>query len=500
MPPWTSRQPGSRARGGSMRSIPRIEPRRRREPEPEGKKSLPPATGLIKMILGGSTDGDSNWARKSRSRRECLEVEGARRSEAVISFGPEDLRGLNLPHNDALVIQARVANYDILRVFVDSGSSGYHLEAVETALFGFAGHVVYPEGEIVLPLTLGSHDLKKTVMTSFTVVDSPSSYNIILGRPAMNELRAIASTYHQKIKFPVGARVGEVRGDQPSFRKCYVEAIRADQSKTRREGKKARVDGVEEGVMERGEVHFVAEEEQEELTGISPLIAEHQLNILPGSHPVKQKKRHFGSEKDKVIDEQVKELLKVGHIREIQFPSWLSNVVLVPKSTGKWCMCVDFRDLNKACPKDHYPLPRIDQLVDSTSGFELLSFMDAYQGYHQIPLAKRATYQRLMNKVFEKQLGRNVEVYVDDILGKTREVASLIGDMEETFVTLMQYGIKLNPAKFIFGVKSGKFLGFIVTDRGIEVNQEKVKSVLCMTSPRSVKEVQKLTGRIASLS
>ncbi|XP_075503970.1 uncharacterized protein LOC142541298 [Primulina tabacum] len=476
------------------------------------------------MISGGSTDGDSNRARKSRSRRERMEVEGTRRNEAVISFGPEDLRGVNLPHNDALVIQARVANYDILRVFIDSGSfvnvifkdafvqmdlQGFHSEAVETALFGFAGHVVYPEGEIILPLTLGTQDLKKTVITSFTVVDYPSSYNIILGRPVMNELRAVASTYHQKIKFPVGA-----------------------QSKTKREGKKARVNEVGGRVVEKGKVHFVAEKEQEmievgpgqqirvardlststqELTGISPLISEHQLNIIPGSHPVKQKKRHFGSEKDKVIDEQVKELLKAGNIREIQFPTWLSNVVLVPKSTGKWRMCVDFRDLNKACPKDHYPLPRIDQLVDSTSGFELLSFMDAYQGYHQIPLAKSdqdkssfitsggATYQRLMNKVFEKQLGRNVEVYVDDILGKSKEVADFIIDLEETFATLMHYGIKLNPAKCIFGVKSGKFLGFIVTDRGIEVNQEKVKSVLCMSSPRSVKEVQKLTGRIASL-
>ncbi|XP_075507412.1 uncharacterized protein LOC142544238 [Primulina tabacum] len=190
LPPWTSRrtsrQPGSSARGGGMRNSPRGEPGRRREPEPERKKNLPPATGLIKMISGGSTDGDSNRARKSRSRRECMEVEGTRKNEAVISFGPKDLRGANLPHNDALVIQARVANYDILRVFIDSGSSvnvifkdafvqmdlqGFHLEVVETALFGFAGHVVYLEGEIVLPLTLGSQDLKKTVMTSFTVVD-----------------------------------------------------------------------------------------------------------------------------------------------------------------------------------------------------------------------------------------------------------------------------------------------------------------------------------------
>ncbi|XP_073061838.1 uncharacterized protein [Primulina eburnea] len=171
IPPWTSRPPGSDARGGSVRNIPRIEPNRRRKPEPERKKNSPPATGLIKMISGGSTDGDSNRARKSRSRRECLEVEGARRNEAVICFGPKYLKGVNLPHNDALVIQARVANYDILRVFVDSVSSvnvifkdafmqmdlqGYHLEAMETALIGFAGHVVYPEGEIVFPLTLGS--------------------------------------------------------------------------------------------------------------------------------------------------------------------------------------------------------------------------------------------------------------------------------------------------------------------------------------------------------
>ncbi|XP_073060300.1 uncharacterized protein [Primulina eburnea] len=363
------------------------------------------------MISGGSTDGDSNRARKSRSRRECLEVEGSRKSEAIISFGPEDLRGVNLPHNDALM--------DL---------QGYHLETVETALFGFAGHVVYPEGEIILPLTLGSHDLKKTVTTSFTVVDSPSSYNIILGRPVMNELRAVASTYHQKIKFPVGSRVGEVKGDQSSSRKCYVEAVRTDQSRSKREGKKARIGEVGGRIVEEGEIHFVAEEEQEaveigpgqqirvardlsmttrvslikclktnihvfawsqqELTEISPFISEHHLNILPGSHPVKQKKRHFGPEKNQVISEQVKELLKAEHIREIQFPTWLSNVVLVPKSSGKWRICVDFRDLNKACPKDHYPLPWIDQLVDSTSGYELLSFMDAYQGYHQISLAK----------------------------------------------------------------------------------------------------------------
>ncbi|KAL0445687.1 UNVERIFIED_CONTAM: Pro-Pol polyprotein [Sesamum latifolium] len=155
-----------------------------------------------------------------------------------------------------------------------------------------------------------------------------------------------------------------------------------------------------------------------------------------------------------------------GHIEEIQFPEWLSNVVLVPKPGGKWRMCIDFRDLNKACPKDFYPLPRIDQLVDSTSGCDLLSMMDASQGYHQIMLApedrKRvsfitssgtfcdvampfglkntgATYQRLVDKIFRPQIGRNVEVYVDDMLVKSKKAQDHIADLEETFAVLRKY-------------------------------------------------------------
>ncbi|XP_075473287.1 uncharacterized protein LOC142504287 [Primulina tabacum] len=125
-----------------------------------------------------------------------MEVEGMMRSEAVISFGPDDLKGVNLPHNDVLLIQIDL--------------QGYQLETVETDLFGFAGHAVYLEGEIILLLTLGTQELKKNFMTTFTVVEAPSSYNIILGRSAMNELRAVASTYHQNIKFPMVNQVGEI--------------------------------------------------------------------------------------------------------------------------------------------------------------------------------------------------------------------------------------------------------------------------------------------------
>ncbi|KAL0421225.1 UNVERIFIED_CONTAM: Transposon Ty3-G Gag-Pol polyprotein [Sesamum latifolium] len=114
----------------------------------------------------------------------------------------------------------------------------------------------------------------------------------------------------------------------------------------------------------------------QDLEGIDPGVITHHLNIDSNVKPVKQKKLHFGPKKDKIIQAEVNKLLAAGHIKEIQFPDWLSNVVIVPKHEEKWRMCIDFRDLNKACPKNFYPLPRIDQFVDSTSGCEL---MDASQ-------------------------------------------------------------------------------------------------------------------------
>ena len=111
-----------------------------------------------------------------------------------------------------------------------------------------------------------------------------------------------------------------------------------------------------------------------------------------------------------------------------------------------------------------------------------------------------STYQRLVNKMFSKQIGRNMEVYVDDILVKIKEELAHLDDLKETFTTLRQYQMKLNPSKCAFGVASGKFLGFMVSQRGIEANPEKVRAILDMTSPKTVKEVQKLAGRIAALN
>ena len=220
-------------------------------------------------------------------------------------------------------------------------------------------------------------------------------------------------------------------------------------------------------------------------------------------------------------------LLKAGFIKEVNYPDWISNVVLVKKANGKWRMCIDFKKLNKACPKDSYPLPRIDQLVDATSGHELLTFMDAFSGYNQIRMASEdeektafitnrglycyrvmpfglknagATYQRLVNKIFKEQIGHNMEVYVDDMLVKSRSSGNHVADLEETFGALRKYRMKLNPTKCTFGVTSGKFLGFMVSGCGIEANPKKIHAVEKMTTPKSIKEVQCLTGRVAALN
>ena len=120
----------------------------------------------------------------------------------------------------------------------------------------------------------------------------------------------------------------------------------------------------------------------EDMSGIDPSVITHRLNVCPSSKPVRQKKRVFAPKRDGAIKDEVQKLMVAKFIREVYYSDWLANVVMVKKANGKWRMCVDFIDLNKACPKDSYPLPRIDQLVDSTAGHKLLSFMDVFFGYN----------------------------------------------------------------------------------------------------------------------
>ena len=256
---------------------------------------------------------------------------------------------------------------------------------------------------------------------------------------------------------------------------------------------------------------------QADIRGINPTVITHRLNVSPFFKPIKQKRRSVAPERQKAINEEVGKLLQVGAIREVEYPECLANVVLVKKANGKWQLCIDFTDINRACPKDSFPLPRIDLIIDATAGHELLSFMDAFSGYNQIsmdpddqektsfvtaqgtycyrvmPFGLKnagATYQRLVNRMFQKQIGTTMEVYIDDMLVKSTKAELHIAHLSEAFQILRNYNMKLNPAKCAFGVSAGKFLGFIVNHRGIEANPNKIKAVLDMPSPSGIKEVQ----------
>ena len=208
--------------------------------------------------------------------------------------------------------------------------------------------------------------------------------------------------------------------------------------------------------------------------------------------------------------------MKAGFIKEIKYPECLANVVVVPKKGGKWRVCVDYTDLKDACPKDNFPLPRIDQILDTSTGHGMLSFLDAFSGYHQIPMYSSnaekttfitphglfcynvipfglknvgATYQRLVNKMFRPLLGKTMEVYIDNMLVKSKEHPDHPTHLQEIFELLRAYGIKINPSKYAFGVSADRFLGFMVTQRGIEASPDQLKVILESSAPNSRKGV-----------
>jgi hypothetical protein len=214
-------------------------------------------------------------------------------------------------------------------------------------------------------------------------------------------------------------------------------------------------------------------------------------------------------------------------IREVTYQEWLANTVMVKKANGKWRMCIGFTDLNKACPKDEFPLPRIDSLLDATTTLKLMSLLDCYSGYHQIWMKKEdepktsfitpsgnycyllmpkglknaaGSFIRMTNKVLSSQIGMNVLTYVDDIIVKSTKQEHHIVDLQETFANFRKAGLKLNLKKCVFGVKKGKFLGCLVSTKGIEANPNQIEAILRMEPPSTRKGAKRLTGRLASLN
>ena len=221
------------------------------------------------------------------------------------------------------------------------------------------------------------------------------------------------------------------------------------------------------------------------------------------------------------IKEEVTKQLKVGFIKPIHQAKWVANVVPVPKKDRKVRMCVDFRDLKNACPKDDFPFPDIDVLVDNTTRSALMSFMDIFLGYNQIKLAPdditkttfitewgiycytvmafglknaRVTYQRMATFLLHDMMHNEVEVYVDDMIVKSKDRGSHAINLRKFFERIKEYRLRLNPQKCTFGVTAGKLLGFLVSNRGIKIDPSKVKAILEMPPPKSEKEIRGFLG------
>jgi hypothetical protein len=264
-----------------------------------------------------------------------------------------------------------------------------------------------------------------------------------------------------------------------------------------------------------------------DLCGVNRDVIEHSLNVDPSFRPRKQRLRKMSEDKAEGARNEVKRLLSASVIRKVKYLEWLANTVMVKKANGKWRMCIDFTDLNKACPKDEFSLPRINSLVEAAASFELMSLLDFYSGYHQMWMKKEdepktsfitpsgtycylrmpeglknagGSFSRMTTKVLHSQIGWNVLTYVYDIIVKSTKQENHIADLQETFANFRQAGLKLNPEKCVFGVKKGKFLGCLVSTKGIEDNPSKIEAILRMEPPSTKKGAQRLAGRLASFN
>ena len=244
-----------------------------------------------------------------------------------------------------------------------------------------------------------------------------------------------------------------------------------------------------------------------EAPGVDPNFICHHLNVSSAVTPKKQPPRRPSKEHADAVREEVMKLKKAGAIKEVFYLEWLANTVVVKKKSGKLRVCLDFIDLNKACPKNPFPMPRIDRLVASTVGHPRMSFLDAFQGYHQIPLAADdqektafvtpvgnyhykvmpfglkntgSTYQRMMTRMFELQMGKSIEVYIDDMVVKSKLVSDHVRDLGDVFEILRKYRLRLNTSKCSFGVGLRKFLGYMVTHKGIEVSPDQIRDIHSM--------------------
>ncbi|GJY15394.1 hypothetical protein Tco_0385816, partial [Tanacetum coccineum] len=315
-----------------------------------------------------------NSKKLDRSKTSKREAFGTKKGQ---SEGEED--GTEGP----MIIEAEMGGHFVHCMYVDGGSSS---KILKISLLG----------------KIGDEEHSTSTWINFMVVRSPSPYNGIIGRQGVRRIKAVPSTAHEMLKFLMTGISVTLRSSKIIPLECTM-------------------------VSGPGVPQPIINQVTKEKIQVPRHISEHRLNILKGCLPVRQKKRGQAPERNKAIYEEVEKLVDAGIMKEVHYHSWLSNPVMVKKHDGKWRVCVDFKDLDKACPKDGYSLPKIDWKVESLCGYPFKCFLDAYKGYHQIKMAKedkektafitsqgilcylkmsfgiknaRATYQCLVDKAF----------------------------------------------------------------------------------------------------
>jgi hypothetical protein len=234
------------------------------------------------------------------------------------------------------------------------------------------------------------------------------------------------------------------------------------------------------------------------MPGLDRSIVEHRLPLKNGFQPFQLRARQMKAEVLVEVKKEVEKIIEAGFIRPCRYAEWISSVVPVQKKDGRWQVCVDFRDLNRATPKDEYPMPVAETLINTAAGHKILSFMHGNAGYNQIFMAPEdinktafrvpgavvlfeyvvmtfglknagTMYQRAMNYIFHDLIGKLVEIYIDDVIVKSASVEGHLGDLRQVLERTRRFGLRMNPKKCAFGVSAGQFLGFLVHERGIEI-------------------------------
>lgn len=250
-----------------------------------------------------------------------------------------------------------------------------------------------------------------------------------------------------------------------------------------------------------------------DMPSLDPNLIMHHLSITLGVKPVKKKLCKMHPHVALLVKDELEKLLKVGLIRAIDYAKHISNTVPVSKVDKSIRVCTNFTDLNKACPKDDFPLPNIDMIVDMTAGYEMYSLMDRFSGYNQIKIAlgdqekttftcawgtfcwnvmsfglnnAGATYQRAVTTIFHDMMHKNMEDYVDDVLVKTMKRSMHIQELGPILDRMEKFQLQLNQKKCTFEVTSGKLLGYIISKKGIEVDPEKVQDIMEMLPPKNI--------------